>query len=260
MSEPVLVRDGHRLEINAGQTAYVWAGGIVVAHGGRVTVGSGGLCLSDGDTVVSLVDDGVQEILPRTAAPVAVMRRGRVNPETGTAYVTSTSRYHARGSAHVSRAPGATGGVTDGRLVEFSRITNDTFDQTWAEAYQQWTSPNPAQEHQRPRTEMAAEPGPDAVAWLAQLVDRLVQHGATRLATEKPWSRTMLRVSTPDPLASTLALYAEIAVPPTVMIYPYAPEPPPFIVALETSYGAAIEIVTSTPTTTNVDTEIKDRS
>jgi hypothetical protein len=44
------------------------------------------------------------------------------------------------------------------------------------------------------------------------------------------------------------------------MIYPYAPEPPPFIVALETSYGAAIEIVNSTPTTTNVDTEIKHRS
>ena len=259
MNEPVLVRDGRRVEINAGQTAYVWAGGIVVAHGGRVTVGSGGLCLSDGDTVVSLVDDGVQEILPQTAAPLAVMRRGRVNPEVGTAFVSSTSTYYARGSAHVCQAPGATGGVTEGRLVKFSDITNDTFDQTWAEACQQWTSPHPAQDRQRPRIEMAAEPGQDAVAWLAQLVDRLVQLGATRLATERPWSRTMLRVSSPDPLASTLALYAEIAVPPTVMIFPYAPEPPPFIVALETSHGAAIEIVTSTPTTTDADTEIKDR-
>jgi hypothetical protein len=106
---------------------------------------------------------------------------------------------------------------------------------------------------------MAAEPGHDAVAWLAQLVDQLVRQGATRLETERPWSRTMLRVSSPDPLASTLALYAKIAVPPTVMIFPYAPEPPPFIVALESSFGAAIEIVASTPTPT-VDTEIKNRS
>jgi hypothetical protein len=40
-----MVRDGDHLEISAGQTVDGWAGGMVVAHGGRVTVGAGGVSL-----------------------------------------------------------------------------------------------------------------------------------------------------------------------------------------------------------------------
>ena len=182
-----------------------------------------------------------------------------MSAETGSAYVGVGCTYFATGSAHVSRVHGASGEVSEGRFVELSRITAETLDQVWDEAYRQWTTPGSSPDQRRLRTEMAAEPSSDAVAWLAQLVDQLMQQGATRLDTRGPWSRTMLRVSTPDPLASTLALYREVAVPPTVMIYPYVPEPAPFIVALETSYGAAIEIVTSTPTPAT-DPETKDRS
>lgn len=247
MSEPVLVRDGDHLEISSGQTAYVWAGGMVVAHGGRVTVGAGGVCLSDGDTVVDLVRDGVRVMLPDVPAPVAVMRQGTLNAETGTGYIAAGCRYAATGTVHISEAPGASGSVSEGRLVEFSSITSDTFEEVWSETYEQWSrhdvSGQPA-----PRSGMAAEPGHDAAAWLAPLVERLLRQGATPLATETRRSRRALRVSTPDPMASAIALYADLAVPPTVMFHAYYTAPPPFVVALETNYDAYVELVASRPT------------
>jgi hypothetical protein len=247
MNRPVLVRDGDHLEISAGQTAYVWAGGMVVAHGGRVTVGAGGVCLSDGDTAVNLVRDGVRVMLPEIPAPVAVMRQGRVNAETGSLYVGPGCRYTASGATHVSRVSGASGEVTEGRLVELARISNEILDEVWSETYEQWISPASPQYQQRPRSEMAAEPGPDAAAWLAPLVQGLLRHGATPLATQTRRSRTALRVSTPDPMASAKALYADLAVPPTVMLHAYYTAPPPFVVALETNHDAYVELVASVP-------------
>jgi hypothetical protein len=244
VNETVLVRDGDHLEISAGQSAYVWAGGIVWAHGGRVTVGAGGMCLSDGDTVVKLAYDGVRVMLPDTPAPVAVMRRGRVNAETGSAYVAAGCTYTATGTAHISPVPGASGEIFEGRLVEYSRIAGEILEHVWAEAYQQWTQHDTSGQASK-RSEMAAEPGPDAAAWLAPLVEALLRHGATPLATETRRSRTALRVSTPDPMASAKALYADLAVPPTVMLHAHHTAPPPFVVALETDHNAFVELVAS---------------
>jgi hypothetical protein len=246
MSKPVLVRDGDHLEIGAGQTAYVWAGGMVVAHGGQVTVGAGGVCLSDGDTDVNLVCDGVRIMLPDIPAPVAVMRQGRLNAETGSAYVAAGCTYAATGTVHIIEAPGASGSVSEGRLVQFSRITNEILDEVWSETYKQWNQRDASGQPTR-RSEMAAEPGPDAAAWLAPLVEGLLRRGATPLATETRRSRTALRVSTPDPMASAKALYADLAVPPTVMLHAYYTAPPPFVVALETNHDTYVELVASRP-------------
>jgi hypothetical protein len=247
VNEQVLARDGEHREINAGQTAYVWAGGVVLAHGGRVTVGSGGLCLSDGDTVVSLVDDCNWTILPKIPAPVAVLRSGRANAEIGSAYLGEGCRYDATGSAHISNVRGMVRGeISDGRRVKLEDITNDTLDQVWSAAYQQWAGNDTPEEGQTRRSEMAAEPGPDAAAWLAPVVDRLIHHGAVRLDTQVRYGCPVLRVSTPDPFACVLAVYQDIAVPPTVTLASYYNEITPFHLCLDTTYGAHIEVVATT--------------
>jgi len=46
-------------------------------------------------------------------------------------------------------------------------------------------------------------------------------------------------------MACVKALYADVAVPPTVMLHAYYTAPPPFVVALETNYGAYVEVVAS---------------
>lgn len=205
MTAPPGVHGGAVARIADGDTAYVFAGGLVEATGGRVLVGTGGRCVATGTARVWLVEDGQPALLGDRPAPAAAVDGGELFADCGVAALRGAARYRATGTATVLAAASVTGTVEDGREVQVERIDEEAY----AEHRARLLAGGPAVPW--PAEALATEPEGSVAAWLDPLVVLLVADGAR--------VRDAGVVETGGDVAEALrSLLARVALPPTVRL------------------------------------------
>jgi hypothetical protein len=165
------VTGGARRRVLADEVAYVYAGGVVEADGGRVLVGSGGRCVAGGSAMVTLVEDGLSEHLPHRPPPEACLRGGQLHAEAGTGYLDGAASYTATGTARIVAAPTVRGGVEDGRLVAVRLPEPGEIDSRCRALL--------AGEVAGSEPRMEPEPSGDGTEWLGPLLTALAEAGGT---------------------------------------------------------------------------------
>jgi hypothetical protein len=198
----------------AGETVYVYGAGAVEAHGGRVVVGSGGRCLSRGDTRVSLVADG-RGLLTRLPPARAVMVAGSLVADGGEVWAGAAVTCDLSGTARlvplldpeVAGSPRVT--LRDGRRVEQLPPTDRDPAMIWEELEGGGPTPSPAR-HLDP------EPA-DASAWVDPLTEELTALGA-EVTTTTSRIGTDLLVRSRDPRRTLADLLGRVGVPPTLVV------------------------------------------
>lgn len=202
--------------VTDGETAYVYAGGVVEAVGGRVVVGSGGLCLSSGDARVSLVDDS-RGLLTPWEPPIAVMVRGSLAADGGRAWARTGVPCDLTGTAQLvplavpGRPEGDAAAIHDGRRVQIQPVVDRPAEEVWAELVAS------RKEAPGPRRHLDPEPH-DVDLWVRPLTEELDALGARVSSTSTSRVGTDLLARSRDPRRTLAGLLARIGVPPTLVV------------------------------------------
>jgi len=224
------VTRGERRVVGPGETAYVYGGGLVEAHGGRVHVGTGGACVADGGARVSLVADGQGDLWVGLVGPIAVVADGEVYAETGTAFLRGASTYRATGTAEILVTAAVKGQIEDGRLVATSQVAE-------ADVLRRGDELLSATAARDDRRDMEAEPGEDLSAWLEPLVEELVGCGARVTRSPDGGGPVQRRLKADRPADVARCALGGLAVPPTVRVVVRSEE-----VEFATDFGARIVV------------------
>ena len=211
------------------ETVYVFDGGVVESTGARVHVGSGGACIATGGRV-SLVDDGWRGLVEDLVPPVAVLRGGEVYAVAGDAWLSEGARYRATGTAALHLDGASAGTVEDGRLVTRAAASAEDVARVEESLRGRPAAPDA-------RVRLDPEPGHDAAAWIAPLVQALVDGGGRSRGTQEQAGVARAVVTHRDPAAALRDLRTRVAVPPSVTVRPEGSG-----WALDTDYGVGVLI------------------